>query len=108
MSLRNRIDKLERGLAPRNEPDLVPFLTRDEMAVLIIQQTKQALKDAMSCKGIRPSFADKALLSFEPFSAGIKWAQDRAREVEAAGHLPDVLARLRAKGYDCSPIESAN
>ena len=100
MSLRNRIDKLERSLALRYEPELVRFLTRDEMAVLLLQQAKQALKDAIRCKGIRPSSADKPLLSFEEFSAGISWAQNLAKEVEAAGRLAAVMASLHAKGCD--------
>ena len=102
MSVRGRIERLERVLAPRSEPEPEPLLNRHEMAVVVALRIKRKLASNPH-KTERPDPAHLRQLSPEErdkIRSFVDLQIKRAKEIEAAGRLPGVLASLRAKGYE--------
>jgi|GEM_PF-7127319 len=100
MSLRNKVQKLERAMGPPDEKHPCPFLTRDEMAVYAaltverILALKRNKKKPRTHKFDLPVAPEDKQKRNEVFATTV----EKAKAIEAAGRLPEILDILRSKG----------
>lgn len=102
MSLKSRIARLERLIEAPSETAELPFLTRDEMAVFIPLRVKRFKRSKPKKRGKRTAAGGPKLPpeELERLAKFVDRQLQKANTIKAEGRLPEVLARLRAKGAE--------
>ena len=106
MNLRRRVAKLEAARSTTNGADPQPFLTRDEMAVLLIHQVQKKLGEwkRRRDRNLPPEPRTPERIEWETkLLAAIERANEQVKALEASGRLRPVLENLHSKGYEIGP-----